>query len=258
MKINFFSIKLFLILIFFNSIIFSQTAFELSSLEKANQIVVVINSDWDCANAQLRYFERKNNSSNWKTAGKNIPAVLGRSGFGVGDENFNLDGPKKKEGDGRSPAGVFKLLSAFGFEAEEKISWIKLPYFQITSNIECVDDIESPNYNMIVDRSKEDAINWKSSEKMTKINQYKFGIFVDYNTKPVKAGNGSCIFVHIWGGPNSSTSGCTALSENNLKDLLKWLDPEKKPVLVQFPIKAYKKLKDKLNLPEIVFDSTKF
>lgn len=258
MKINFVVLNLLLIIILLSPKLFSQSSFDISTIEQADQMVLVINSDWDSVKAQLQYFERKNNNSDWKSVSKKIPAILGRNGFAIGDESFNIDGTKKKEGDGRSPAGVFKLLSAFGFQPEEKVSWINLPYFQITSNIECVDDAGSPNYNMIVDKSKEDTINWKSSEMMRKINQYKFGIFVNYNTKPVKAGNGSCIFVHIWGGPHSSTSGCTAMSESNLKNLLKWLEPEKKPVLVQFPISAYKKFKDKLNLPEIVFDSTKF
>lgn len=258
MKINFILLKFFLIIILLNTMLFSQSNFDISAVKQSEQMIVVINSDWNSVKAQLQYFERKKDSSGWEPVSKKIPAIIGRNGFGIDNNSLKLDGPKKKEGDGRSPAGVFKLFSAFGFEPEENVSWIKLPYLQITSNIECVDDANSPNYNMIVDKSKEDTINWKSSEKMRKINQYKYGIFVDYNTKPVKPGNGSCIFIHIWGGPNISTSGCTALSENNLKNLLKWLKPEKKPVLVQMPISAYKKLKDKLSLPEIVFDSTKF
>ena len=46
-------------------------------------------------------------------------------------------------------------------------------------------------------------------------------------------GRGSCIFMHLWQGENVPTSGCTAMSEENLRSILMWLDPAKDPRLVQ-------------------------
>ncbi|MEJ2489338.1 MAG: hypothetical protein P8Y50_06050 [Sulfurovaceae bacterium] len=43
---------------------------------------------------------------------------------------------------------------------------------------------------------------------------------------------GSCIFLHIKSIP---TMGCTAMSEEAMLELLKWLDPAKAPILIQAP-----------------------
>jgi len=40
---------------------------------------------------------------------------------------------------------------------------------------------------------------------------YRLGVFVEHNTKPRRAGFGSCIFLHIWSGPTEPTIGCTAM-----------------------------------------------
>jgi D-alanyl-D-alanine dipeptidase len=43
-------------------------------------------------------------------------------------------------------------------------------------------------------------------------------------------GAGSCIFIHI---KNIPTAGCTVMSESELKEIIKWLDAESEPLLVQ-------------------------
>ena len=58
---------------------------------------------------------------------------------------------------------------------------------------------------------------------------YKYGIVVEYNTNPVVKGRGSAIFFHNLGWP-CTTTGCVALQEGNLRELLEWLNPSKKPV----------------------------
>jgi L,D-peptidoglycan transpeptidase YkuD (ErfK/YbiS/YcfS/YnhG family) len=61
---------------------------------------------------------------------------------------------------------------------------------------------------------------------------YKYTIVIEYNTRPIVAGDGSAIFVHVWRSAESPTAGCVALSERNVKRLLKWLDVSKQPVIV--------------------------
>ena len=65
-------------------------------------------------------------------------------------------------------------------------------------------------------------------------NYYKYGIVVDHNgitegTKSQK-GAGSCIFIHIKSVP---TAGCTVMTEREIKEVLRWLDPQAKPLLIQ-------------------------
>jgi len=64
---------------------------------------------------------------------------------------------------------------------------------------------------------------------------YRWGILVDHNAGSPVAGNGSCIFMHIWRGPGEPTVGCTAMPAAEIEKVLGWLDPASQPLLVQLP-----------------------
>ena len=49
-------------------------------------------------------------------------------------------------------------------------------------------------------------------------------------------GKGSAIFFHVWSGAGHGTVGCTATSQNNVINILKWLNPSKNPVIIQGPM----------------------
>ena len=137
-----------------------------------------------------------------------MPIVVGRTGV-AWDDRFGAPRagePVKREGDGRSPAGAFPLDTAFGFDARPRVPWIRLPYVQLRTTTECVDDGRSVHYNTIVDRDGVSRVDWASSEKMRSIGQYEFGVHVAYNAPPTPS-RGSCIFLHIWAGPESVTAG---------------------------------------------------
>ncbi len=158
----------------------------------------------------------------WRKVGPEIPVVVGRTGI--------AHAGAKKEGDGKSPAGIYPIGTAFGYAPSADF---RIPYRQLRDTTECVDDAASKFYNEVVDRDQVPAADWKSSEKMRSVGEYVWGVVVNYNTPPV-AGKGSCIFLHVWGGPNSTTAGCTAMREEDLLTVLRWLDPAKNPKLVQY------------------------
>lgn len=216
------------------------------------QSVVVTTENWSSPRASLQRFERKDASSSWKPAGKRMKAVVGRSGLGWGSGlhvSVSDGSPVKREGDGKAPAGIFKLGAAFGYAPGVQVSWIRIPYRQSLSGDRCVDDVSSPLYNSIVDTDKVQKV-WKSDEEMLrKDNLYRLGIFIEHNTNPVKAGSGSCIFFHIWKREGEGTSGCTAVSQENMEELLRWLDPAALPILIQLPRKEYGRLKSEWKLP---------
>jgi len=83
---------------------------------------------------------------------------------------------------------------------------------------------------------------------MREIDQYSFGIHVAYNAPP-KAGRGSCIFLHVWAGPSSTTAGCTAMELSALQELLRWLAPERGPMIVQLPSDALTRMRGAWALP---------
>lgn len=213
-------------------------------LKNSEQILIVVTKDWNAAQGNLCYYEKKKDK--WLKASNDINMGLGYSGLGWGSGLINFEksvGPVKHEGDGRSPAGVFNLSYSFGYLPIDSLSWLKYPYKQVTTNIECVDDTTSKYYNTLVDVNKIPKT-WKRSERMRGVgNHYKYGIIVEHNSNPPIPGCGSCIFIHVWEGLGKSSSGCTTLSEEEIIRLLRWLDAKKNPLLIQLPEIEYNKVK---------------
>jgi D-alanyl-D-alanine dipeptidase len=188
--------------------------------------------------------------------GDPIAIVVGKKGMGWGaglmpTDNPSLRSPEdpvKKEGDGKSPAGVFRIGTAFGYAAQKPADW-KMAYVHLTPAVECVDDSASHFYNQIVDRSSVSP-DWNSSEHMAEAGvAYRWGAVIDHNVNPAVPSAGSCVFMHIWAGPAIGTAGCTAMAQDQLEPILKWLDPANSPILVQLPLAQYQKLKKPWHLP---------
>lgn len=222
-------------------------------LSESIQAVIVTTKDWNAFQGTAQLYERPNAKLDWTPKGESFPVVVGKNGLAWSEDvSYLLDQKPektKKEGDGKAPAGVFDLKSTFGSAA--KPEFVKLPYTKLEESTECVDDTDSASYNRIVDRFKIGNFDWDSSEKMLAVGtEYDLGIFVAHNSNPVKRGNGSCIFLHIWKDENSGTAGCTAMKRESIETILAWLDLAKKPVLIQFPDSEYKKLQPKWKLPQ--------
>lgn len=218
--------------------------------DAARQLVLVVTASWDTTSGTLRRFVRSGSHAPWRRAGSAVPVVVGVNGLAWGDDSLGAaDEPHKREGDGRSPAGVFPLESAFGFAPSSAMTRVRLRYLPLTAGTECVDDTASVHYNTIVDRERVPTVDWSSSEHMRRIAQYQVGVLVAYNTQPARKGRGSCIFLHIWDGPGSSTAGCTAFPRPDVEAMLGWLDPKQRPVLVQLPAAQYARLKKAWALP---------
>ncbi len=227
-------------------------------LGSATQLVVVTTAGWDSTTGQLHRFVRSDTRATWRRDGAAVPIVVGRTGlaWGIGFDHLaaagvRTAGPRKIEGDGRSPAGVFPLDTAFGFAPSDSMRWVHLPYVQLTPSIECVDDTTSVHYNTVVDRGVVPRVDWKSAEHMRKVAQYRIGVIVGYNASPPVKARGSCIFFHIWAGPRSTTVGCTALDATELERLIGWLDPRARPVVVQIPVAVYPLMRSEWALPEL-------
>jgi zinc D-Ala-D-Ala dipeptidase len=218
-------------------------------LKQSQQCLVVITDSWQSASGRMFTFERAENSS-WQQHRRAIPVVIGKAGLGWGRGLTRLlpaTGPVKAEGDNRSPAGIFRLGSVFGYSA--KNPGTKMPYIALTKTIVGVNDPSSRYYNQMVDASRIKAPDWHSVEPMILAdNRYKWGVLVQHNV-PAKAGAGSCIFLHIRKDSQTPTAGCTAMPEENLLEIIHWLDPAQHPLLVQLPASLYQMLCGRWNLP---------
>jgi len=158
----------------------------------------------------------------WRQVFEPMKAAVGRNGFAPPGE--------KREGDGRTPSGIFGLGPAFGYAPQAST---RMPYRQATSDDLWVDDPKAPDYNRWVKQNETQAA---SFEKMKRDDdQYKFGVVIEYNTDPVIPGYGSAIFLHIWKAPGAATAGCIAVSEEDIVKILGWLDPAARPVIILNP-----------------------
>lgn len=208
------------------------------------QAVLVIAKSWDDSTGRLQRWERQE-SGTWMPVGDPWPVQLGRNGlaWGRGLHVSPPHAPEKKEGDGKAPSGIFIMGPAFG-HAPTPPPGVRLPWRQATAHDYFVDDPEAPEYNRWANLSPGAPPRWKSAERMQRSDAlYEFGAVVQHNMAPVVPGAGSAIFLHVWAGPERSTAGCTAMVRDALIDLLRWLDPEKNPVLVQAPLEAWSDLR---------------
>lgn len=222
-----------------------------SPIGMSRQALVVKTTSWTSSQGLLQRYERSSGTAPWRSAGPTFPVVVGRNGmgWGVGLHNQNGYGTEKREGDGRAPAGIFKLSAVFGYAPPGAYPWLKMPYYEAYGALKCIDDPRSSHYNRLVDAGSV-AADWSSCEDMRRADeQYRRGIVVEHNPAPAIPGRGSCIFIHIWKNPESGTAGCTTMSPENLEKILRWLDPAANPVLIQLPETAYRQLRSAWELP---------
>lgn len=227
--------------------------------ENSAQALVILTDDLESTSGVLYRYEKGPGDAKWMQVGEKIPVVLGRSGLGWGrglhDPANKLNFPVKREGDGRSPAGVFELSSVFGYLPDSQVVNLKMPYLHIDEAMECVDDVNSQHYNTIVSRTEiaEVAeVDWASSEKMRAAGiYYELGVVVEHNAGPGKNNLGSCIFLHNWKSPDETMAGCTAMEPANMESLSYWLDIEKHPILIQMTKDAYVELQKEWALPAL-------
>lgn len=225
-------------------------------LRASRQLVLVVADAWHSTAATWRCFARETTAQAWSAVGPPVAVSLGRNGLAWGRGlHCNPDqhpAPVKREGDGRSPAGVFRLNAVFGdAKALPAITGrARLPYWPVTADLKCVDDPASPYYNQFVDASQGVASEGWSCEAMLRDDgQYAVGVVVAHNAAPPVAGAGSCIFMHVWRAPGAPTAGCTAAAVDDLVTLFGWLDASRLPVLVQLPADEYALQRDRWQLP---------
>jgi uncharacterized protein YijF (DUF1287 family) len=214
------------------------------------QLLSVVSDGWSDAHATLARYERAPGQS-WRAVGSPLPAVLGRAGYGWGDGLHGRgapdgrSGPRKREGDGRSPAGVFEFGTTYGY-AEPTAG---LPnYVTATAAHRCVDDPNSKHYNRVVSTAAT-AVDFVSAEQMRRDdNLYELAIEIEHNRAPIEAGRGSCIFLHVWAGPGVPVSGCTGIDKVALSSIARWLERDA-ALLVALPKSEYAALRASWGLP---------
>ena len=124
---------------------------------------------------------------------------------------------KQREGDKKTPTGIFNLTHGFGIK---KNPGTKVPYVKVNSNLYWCGD--QNYYNQLIDITEKP--HHCTGEHLIDYTQcYAYGMFLDYN-KECTLGKGSAIFLHCKGN-SGYTAGCVAVSQENMIKILRSVEP---------------------------------
>ena len=133
----------------------------------------------------------------------------------------------KKEGDGKTPKGIFKIEHLYFRKDRIKKPITKLKCIEIKKNMGWCDDIKNKKYNKLVKISK----NFTHEKLFRKDKKYDLLIPIKYNFNKPILNKGSCIFLHLTNN-YKPTAGCIALKNSDFLILLKLIDKNTKIKIV--------------------------
>ncbi len=139
-------------------------------------------------------------------AGRRFPVAIGRGGITT----------DKREGDGATPAGVWRLMGG-GYRADRGPAPVgPLPLQPVGPQALWCDDPDHPDYNHAV------RAPFRASHERLRRADPLYDIFLvsDWNWPDAQPGKGSAIFVHCWRGPRKPTAGCLAFRPDHLRWIL--------------------------------------
>jgi len=225
-------------------------------LKDADKLIIALNEHWDSTAAKIYLLSRT--TEDWKFDGDPIEGVIGKKGIGWGIGLHNdLDWEErfpyrpKKEGDKRTPAGLFSLGDIFGYDSILSVKSVK-PYTQLKGYMHAVDDTSSIHYNQMVDTNdflpsfKDHYNSYEDLRFMGEVYQWLF--VIDHNPKSIRD-EGSNIYFHIRRSNGTGTGGCTAVAEKDILSIIEWLSDS--TFILQLPREVYNSLNKELGLPEI-------
>lgn len=225
--------------------------------EGCTQAVVGMTEGWDSPQAKV-YLVEKDRAGKWQRVLGPVAARLGRNGavWGLGLHTNPVGAVTKKEGDGRTPAGVFRIGGLWTTTSTPVKHHRRIPEVRVDARDLWVSDPKTPHlYNRYVRLDHPATTAWELREQM-KQNDYAHSIKLqichnapDTPGRPVP-GAGSSIFFHIWrSGGKYPTAGCTAMGEQNLRAIIARLNPDRKPVYIMLPREAYARYRTEWRLP---------
>lgn len=185
--------------------------------EEFSQLLVVVGQPGEPAGGHFAWYERGEDGRLSLRA--EAEAVTGLNGISS----------QKKEGDKKTPSGLYSFTMAFGLKEDPGSI---LPYHQVEAGDWWVDDSSSAYYNRLVnDRVTEKS--WNSGEIL--IHQsphYNYALALNYNEACVP-GEGSAIFLHCPKTVNTSTSGCITVPEETMRELICSVDAGTRILVVE-------------------------
>jgi len=190
----------------------------LASTRGASQLITVEAPSNATTYATLTLWRR--NGGCWVAAGGPWTARLGRTG--LSDHH--------REGDGTTPTGAYGLGPIVYGTAPNP--GVRYAYHQLVCGDWWDEDPASPAYNTFqhVRCGTRPSFGGGSEALWQQTVAYVHFAVLDYNTSPIVPGRGSAIFLHADIG--APTNGCISLPLGKLDQVLRWLRPGDKPLIV--------------------------
>lgn len=159
-----------------------------------------------------------------------MPCAVGRGGIGPAHD--------KAEGDGVTPAGVWRLTH--GYVRQDRIGPVRtmVPLAPLGLRQGWSEDPEDPAYNRAILHPH----GFAADRMFRGDGLYDLCLVTDHNTDPAVPGAGSAIFVHLWRGPRRPTAGCVAFRRSDLTWILeRWTDTSRLVIEESQPTRTSRK-----------------
>ena len=147
---------------------------------------------------------------------KDKKVILNCKAF-IGENGMTYD---KKEGDKKTPIGTFYFGIAFGYDKDINIDE-SIKFVKINENLYWVDDINSKNYNKLVDTSNTKKDFLTAEHLIDYPVEYEYLVEIKANPNNIKA-KGSAIFLHC--SNYKATAGCIAVNRKIMKTIVENID----------------------------------
>ena len=183
----------------------------LEAVRDASQVLVVAARTQEGSEGWISLHEKQSDGA-WAMV-MTTPGFLGRSGIG-----------KTKEGDGKTPQGVYHFNRAFGIADDPGCA---IPYVKVDENTYWSGDPkEGGHYNELIN-TKEfpdvDVSEDVSEHILDYPYHYQYCLNISYNEEGVP-GLGSGLFLHCFGPARPFTAGCVAIPEACMKYVMQHVD----------------------------------
>ena len=130
---------------------------------------------------------------------------------------------KKKEGDNKTPKGLYTLGPLYYRKDRLPKLSTKLKKIEIMKNFGWCDDVKSKFYNKPIKTN----INVRHEKLYRDDKKYDLLIPIEYNSKKPKKNKGSAIFLHLTSN-YKKTQGCVAIKEKDMLILLNLINKKTK------------------------------
>ncbi len=220
--------------------------------DKTRVLLLAVTDEWNTTTTTLQLFRRTLPASSWTAIGPSPQIHLGRNGLAWGRGiHPPQKGVQKREGDKKSPAGIFSLGSIlYGYADQLSIPGWR--YHCVSDRDLWIEDSSSLNYNrhLILNPHEPFPDNHLFDRMRQDDPAHALKLFIQHNAPPrAEPGAGSAIFFHISRSTNSVTTGCTSMSEVDLRNLLTSFSPLDHPLYILLPRSEYYRLRASWRLP---------